>query len=300
MGHYLCKQKQNMKSNAGKTYLSLKIADKTNTIDGKVWELDNDIQNFEEGDYIKIDAIVIEYRDNLQLKIMKIRKSVEGEYEPSDYIPCTDKNILEMYAELCDIIDTILNPHLHQLLTELIVNNPEISAPLKDHSAAKTMHHSYSGGLLEHTLSVVQICDFLGGKYKYVNRDLLLASAILHDIGKVYELLPFPVNDYSDIGKLLGHSYICCEMINKIVPNIEGFPEELRMLLTHCVLSHHGEYEYGAPKRPKIIEAFILHCADDADAKIKAFESALSVPNTQGDWIGYDKCLNRYLRKTNV
>lgn len=298
VGHYFCKQRASLKTRSGKTYLSLKLQDKTGAIEAKVWDLSNDIQAFEENDYIKIDGVVLSYQNDLQLKITKIRKSEAGEYDPADYIPCTDKDITSLYSQICGIIKTIGNSYLNRILTAVFIENTEIAEVFNKHSAAKTMHHNYMGGLLEHTLSVVGICDFMSGRYKHVNRDLLVCAAMFHDIGKIYELSPFPFNDYTDEGQLLGHSYLGAELIMLEAKKIEKFPPKLLTLLKHCMISHHGEYEYGAARRPKIIEAYILHCADDADAKIKAFETALNEDNTLGQWVGYDKCLERNLRKS--
>jgi 3'-5' exoribonuclease len=297
VGHYFCKQKANLKTRAGKTYLSLKLQDKTGVIEAKVWELSNDIQAFDEKDYIKIDGVVLAYQNDLQMKVSKIRRSEKGEYLPEDYVPCTEKDIQSLFDDLNAYIKTVSDIYLRSLLKR-IFGNAEIADVFKIHSAAKTMHHSYMGGLLEHTLSVVSICDFLSSKYKHVNRDLLITAAMLHDIGKIYELSPFPFNEYTDEGQLLGHSFLGIELVSRGAAEIANFPAKLLALLKHCLLSHHGEYEYGAAKRPKIIEAYILHCADDADAKIKAFETALSADNTQSAWIGYDKCLERNLRKS--
>jgi len=295
--HYLCKQKQNLKTRSGKTYLSLRLQDKTGQIDAKVWEVNNDIQSFEEGDFIKIDGIVLTYQSDPQLKILKIRRSMEGEYDPADYIPCTDKDVGELYAQLTAYVKSLSNPFISKLVEEILFRNPDVAGAVKTHSAAKNMHHSYMGGLLEHTLSVTQICDFMSGRYENVNRDLLVATAILHDIGKVYELSGFPENDYTDDGQLLGHIVIGAQLITEAAAKIAGFPPELRSLMAHSILAHHGEYEFGSPKRPKTIEAFILHCADNMDAKVKMFEECLK-GDASGKWIGYNKVLAREIRKT--
>ena len=298
--HYLCKQKQSLKSRSGKTYLSLKLQDKTGFIDAKVWDLTNDIQNFEEGDYIKIDGIVQTYQNDLQLKINKIRKSEGGEFEPMNYIPCTDKDIGTLYEQIVGYIQTIADKHIKALMENIFVHNSDIASAFKSHSAAKSMHHSYMGGLIEHTLNVVQICDFMSGRYKYVDRDLLIAAAMMHDLAKIYELSAFPTNDYTDDGHLLGHLVIGAEMINAEADKIAGFPHELKSLLKHCILAHHGECEFGSPKTPRTIEAFILHCADNADAKIRMFEEAIDADHTQSQWAGYHRMLQRNIRKPSV
>ncbi len=155
------------------------------------------------------------------------------------------------------------------------------------------------GGLLEHTLSVTEICNFAAPRYKYVNRDILIASAMLHDVGKLMELSEFPENNYTDDGELLGHLIIGSEMITEAAAKIDGFPKELESLLKHCMISHHGEYEYGSPKLPKTIEAYILHCADNLDAKSKVFEEMIDNNSNQGNWAGYHKMLQRNIRKSD-
>ena len=296
--HFLCKSKQQLKSRAGKNYLSLKLRDKTGSVDAKVWEMNNDIKSFEENEYIKIDAIAIMYQNEIQLNVRKLRRSEEGEYDPVDYIPSSEKNIDQMEKELLSYIDTIDNLFVKRLLIEIFVNNKEINKKLKTHSAAKSIHHGYMGGFVEHTLSVTQICDFMSSRYKYIDRDILIASAMLHDIGKLEELSDFPINDYTDDGQLLGHIYIGAELVGKSVAKIDGFPKQLESLIKHCILSHHGEYEYGSPELPKIIEAFILHCADNMDAKTKAIEELIDSDSTLGNWVGYQKMLQRNIRKS--
>lgn len=297
--HYLCKKKQILKSRSGKNYLSLLLQDKTGTINAKVWELNNNIQSFEENDFIKIDGNVLTYQSELQLTIRKIRRSEEGEYDPKDYIPTTDKDIEELFKKLIDIILSIKNPFIKSLLENIYIKNDELSERFKTHSAAKSMHHNYMGGLLEHSLSICQICDFLSSHYPFADRDILIASALLHDVGKMFELSPFPDNDYTDDGQLLGHIIIGTELVTSESSKIEGFPHELKSLLKHSILAHHGEYEFGSPKRPKTIEAFIIHCVDELDAKLKIYEESIAADNTTGNWVGYHKMLARNIRKSN-
>jgi len=297
--HYLCKSRQSLKSRAGKTYLSLKLQDKTGTVDAKVWEMTNDIKAFEENEFIKIDATVVTYQNDIQLNVKRIRRSLEGEYDPADYIPCTEKNIEEMYQKLMSYIKTIQNPYIKKLLEEIFYHNDTVSKHLKTHSAAKSIHHSYMGGLLEHTLSVTEICDFVAPRYHFLNRDILISSAMLYDIGKIIELSEFPENDYTDEGQLLGHLMIGSELIKETASHIEGFPKQIENLLKHCMISHHGEYEYGSPKLPKTIEAFILHSADNLDAKTKVIEEMIQNNTNQGSWVGYQKMLQRNIRKSD-
>ena len=297
--HYLCKSRQTMKSRNGKNYLSLKLQDKTGMVDAKVWDLNNDIQSFQENDFIKVDAFVTTFNNELQLNVKRIRRSREGEYDPADFVPSTDKNIDEMYDQLMGYIKTMKNPYLKKLLEEIFLRHPVISKEFKYHSAAKAMHHSFRGGLVEHTLSVTQLCDFLAPRYNYVNRDILVASAMLHDVGKVLELSDFPTNDYTDDGQLLGHLILGSELIRDAAAKIDGFPKRLESLMKHCMLSHHGEYEYGSPKLPSTPEAFLLHCADNLDKKKKMIEEALAADSTQGHWAGYNRMLQRNLSRSD-
>lgn len=297
--HYLCKSRQSLKSRTGKTYLSLKLQDKTGLVDAKVWDMNKDIQSFQENDFIKIDGAVTTFNNDLQINIKRIRRSMEGEYDPADFIPSTDKNIDDMNKEVLAYIETIENPHVKALLEEIFLRHPLISKEFKFHSAAKSMHHSFRGGLVEHTLSVTQICDFMSGRYQFVNRDILIAGAMLHDVAKIMELSDFPENDYTDDGQLLGHIYIGAELIKDTAAKIEGFPPRLESLLKHCILSHHGEFEFGSPKLPATMEAFILHCADNMDAKTKMIEEMLSADTTQGNWAGYNRMLQRNICKSD-
>lgn len=297
--HYLCKRKETFKSKNGKNYLSLLLQDKTGTIDAKVWELNNSIQSFNENDFIKIEGSITTFKEALQLNIKRIRKSNEGEYFPNDYIPTTEKNIDELYIQLSDFIASIKNVYIKQLLSNIYIDNLTLKEVFKYHSAAKTMHHNYLGGLLEHTVSIAQMCDFMASHYTFADRDILIAVALLHDIGKVYELSPFPDNDYTDDGKLLGHIVIGTEIITAESSKIDGFPHELQSLLKHCLLSHHGIYEYGSPKRPKTIEAFILHAIDNLDAQLKIYQDAIFADKSHGNWVGYHKVLGLDLRKSN-
>ncbi len=295
--YYFCKQKQTLKTKAGKTYYSLKLQDKTGIIDAKIWDLNKEIKSFEENDYVKIDADVVSHQNNLQLRIVRLRKADEGEYNVTDYIPSTTKDVNAMYDTIVNYINSFEDEYIKELMLNIYTKRKDVVTSIKTHSAAKSMHHSYMGGLLEHTTNIVTICDFLAGMYD-VNRDLLLTGAMLHDIGKIHELSKFPENDYTDDGQLLGHLIIGTEIVTEEASKIEGFPHELKSLIKHCILSHHGEYEYGSPKLPQITEAVILHLVDNIDAKSKMYEDAISADKTSGMWVGYHKMLARNIRKT--
>ncbi len=295
-GIYLCKQRQILKSKAGKTYWSLILQDKTGTIDGKIWDLTGAIEEFDSMDYIACEGSVTSFQGNLQANISRVRKADEGEYDPADYIPCTKKDMDEMMKEFSSYIESVKNPYLNQLLKKYFVEDTEFLKAFKAHSAAKSVHHSFMGGLVEHTLAVTRMCDLFAKQYPRINRDLLITAAMLHDIGKVYELTPFPANDYSDDGNLLGHIYIGAHKIENACDEIEGFPATTKSELLHCILSHHGKLEFGSPKTPGLMEALALHMADNTDAKLQIMTEALDAAGDKMDWLGS----NRFLDGSNI
>ena len=234
-GIYLCKTKQVLKTKAGKTYYSLILQDKTGIIDGKVWELNNGIEEFEAMDFIMADGMVTSFQGARQVNINRIRKAQEGEYNPADYIPASKYGIEEMYNELKEIIKTIKDPYLRKLAEMCFIDDTEFANKFKSHSAAKSIHHGFIGGLLQHTLAVARMCSFMADNYNILDRDLLITAAIFHDIGKVYELSYFPSNDYTDEGQLLGHIFIGAEFIGNKIKEIPGFPKVLATELRHCI-----------------------------------------------------------------
>lgn len=295
---YLCKGKRSAETRNGKPYDNLILQDKTGTLDGKVWDPNSSgIAEYEEMDFIEVYGDVISYNNNLQLNIKQIRKASEGEYIPADYMPTTEKNTDSMYQELLGYIKQIGNPYLRQAVEYYFVKDEEFVRKFKTHSAAKSVHHGFSGGLLEHTLSVVKFCEYMAGAYPILNKDLLYAGAICHDIGKTKELSSFPENDYTDDGQLLGHIVIGVEMISDAVRTIPGFPEKLASELKHCIIAHHGELEYGSPKKPALAEALALNFADCTDAKMQTLTEIFKEKNTN-DWLGYNRLFESNLRKT--
>ncbi|MDO5388291.1 MAG: HD domain-containing protein, partial [Clostridia bacterium] len=206
--------------------------------------------------------------------------------------------VSKLYEQLTAYISSVENKYIKELLTNIFIKNKNIADSFKKHTAAKAMHHNYMGGLIEHTISVTDICNFFASHYENVNRDILIASALLHDIAKLKELSDFPNIDYTDDGELLGHIVMGSEFIGSEADKIEGFPHQLRSLIQHNILAHHGEYEYGSPKLPRTLEAFLLHCADDTDAKEKMFETAIAESTNTGHWAGYNRILARNIRKT--
>ena len=296
---YLCKNKQIALTKAGKEYGNLVLQDKSGTIDSKIWDLGSPgIGNFETMDYVYIDADVTVFMNSNQLSIKRIRKADESEYIPGDYLPVSRKDIGLMYEELLGFIRTIKNPYLHQLADSYFVNDREFAKAFQFHSAAKSVHHGFVGGLLEHTLSVVKLCDYYAGYYPLINRDLLITAAMFHDIGKTKELSAFPENDYTDDGQLLGHIIIGTEMIGERIRTIPGFPEKTAAELKHCILAHHGELEYGSPKKPALIEALALNFADNTDAKLQTMTELLNAAGDNNGWLGFNRLLDSNVRKT--
>ena len=296
---YLCKKKTVAQSKTGKTYYSLALQDKTGTVDGKIWDLSNAIEHFEEMDYIHIDAQVTSFNNALQLNIRRARVADESEIDASDYMPCTEKNVDEMYSRLTALIDSVKNEHLNRLLKSFFIEDADFATRFKKHSAAKTMHHAFIGGLLEHTLSVAELCDFMAGHYPALNRDLLLSAAIFHDIGKLDEISSFPLNDYTDEGQLVGHIVMGTMMLDARIKTMEGFPKKLADELKHCILAHHGELEFGSPKKPALIEAVALAHADNMDAKIQGFYEAIKVNESNHGWLGFNRMFDSNIRPTN-
>lgn len=299
-GIYLCKHKQVAVTKNGKPYESIILQDKTGTIDGKIWDPNSQgIDDFDALDYIEIMGDVSCFAGALQISIKRVRKAQEGEFVPSDYLPVSKKNIEEMYRELLQFIQSVKNPHLSQLLQMYYVNNAAFIKRFKFSSAAKSVHHGFVGGLLEHTLSVTKLCEYYTQAYPVLNRDLLITAAIFHDIGKTQELSAFPVNDYTDDGQLLGHIMIGAEMIHDAIRQIPGFPAKLESELKHCILAHHGELEYGSPKKPALVEAVALNMADNTDAKLETFSEIFETSGEQNDWLGYNRLFESNIRKTS-
>ena len=282
---YLCKGKRSAETRNGRPYDNLILQDKTGTLDGKVWDPNSGgIADYDELDF---------------MNIKQIRKVQEGEYIAADYMPTTEKSTDGMYEELLGYIRKVDNQYLRQILDHYFIKDETFIRNFKGHSAAKTVHHGFAGGLLEHTLSVVKFCDYMAGAYPILNKDLLFTAAICHDIGKTKELSSFPENDYTDEGQLLGHIVIGVEMIGDAVRNIPDFPEKLANELKHCIVAHHGELEYGSPKKPALAEAMALNLADNADAKMQTL-TELFKDKKGNDWLGYNRLFESNIRKTVI
>lgn len=297
---YLCKHKQAAVTKNGKTYLNVILQDKSGTLDAKVWDPNSaGIEEFEPMDYIEVGGDVSSFQGALQISVKRVRVCREGEYNPADYLPVSKKDIEGMYQELLAMIQRTKNPFLKELLEAFFVKDTDFIKKFKNSSAAKSVHHGFVGGLLEHTLSVAKMCEFYCTQYPMLKRDLLITAALVHDMGKIREISPFPLNDYTDDGNLLGHIVMGVEMVGEKVRDIPGFPPVLVGEIKHCILAHHGEYEYGSPKKPAIMEAVALNFADNTDAKMETFTELLE--NTdQTEWLGFNRLFDSNVRMTRM
>ena len=267
-GIYLCKQKQAATTKNGKPYENVILQDKTGVLDGKIWDPNSlGIDDFDALDYIDVVGDVTTFAGAMQLNIKRVRKTVK-------------------------------NAYLSALLNKLFVEDKEFLKSFQEHSAAKTVHHGFIGGLMEHTLSVTKLCDYMANAYPLLKRDLLITAALLHDVGKTKELSSFPLNDYTDEGQLLGHIIIGAQMIHDLAKEIPDFPETLENQLVHCILAHHGELEYGSPKKPALAEAVALNLADNTDARMETLTEIFAADKGKKEWLGYNRLFESNLRRT--
>lgn len=281
-------------------YLRLTLGDRSGTVAALSFQdTDQNWHTFSQGDYVLVRGVVKEYAGRPQIKLTRVQPLSEDGVDARDFLPCAGRDAGEMFDELLGWVRSVKDPHLRTLL-ESIFGDDEIAARFRMAPAAKTMHHAYIGGLLTHTLSVIDLSHRVAGHYgsPAVNRDLLLAGAMLHDLGKAWELDWHRAFDYTDSGRLLGHIVQESFLLERFIGRIEGFPEELRVQLLHIVLSHHGTYEYGSPRRPKTVEALILHYVDDLDSKCQAMQDQIEAEKDQkGHWTSFNRNLGRYLYK---
>ncbi len=298
-GIYLCRKKEVGKKKSGEDYFALTLTDKTASVDGKIWNTNSQgIAEFDSGDYVYIEGNTNLFNQRLQIIINRLRKCNESEYNPEDYVPSSNKSVSVMYRELMDIIKSIKNPWLKQLLDNIFINDKEVAKAFSEHTAAKQIHHAFRGGLLEHTLSVTRNCIAFAENYPILNRDVLLTSAMLHDIGKISELSALPENDYTDEGQLLGHIYMGAEFVGKRIELIPDFPQKLRNEIIHCILAHHGKLEFGSPKKPALAEAIALSMADDMDAKMETLSELFDTAQSDEGWLGFQRNFESNIRKT--
>ena len=297
---YMVKKSEIKQKNNGDDYRFLVVEDKTGEIISNVWEINNPA--FDEvnvGDFVRIKGSTYTYNDEVQIKPTYVKIAKEEEYNFEDFIKVSRFDRNDMKSQFLDYVESVQNKYLHALLKKFFVDTDgELSKFLK-HPAAKTVHHSFVGGLLEHSLSVTKICDKISKEYDFVNRDLLLTGAMLHDIGKLYEMTETPNVEYTDQGQFLGHIIIGVNMVHDKVNKIENFPAILEQELEHLILSHHGEYEFGSPKKPELVEAYILNKADEIDAKLEIFRT--EIDKLSGDkWSSHIRFLDTPIRRTIV
>ena len=292
---YLCKTRNPATTKNGKAYENLILQDKTGTIDAKIWEPDSPgIDDFAPLDYVQIQGEVTSFNGASQITVRRARKCREGEYDQAEYLPVSRYDNDKMFESLKKRIEAVQDPHLHALLVSVFLEDEDFQKIFRTSSAAKSVHHGYIGGLMEHTLSVVRFCAFLADAYPILDRDLLMTAALCHDIGKTRELSAFPENDYTDDGQFLGHIVIGTSMLEQKIAGIEGFPPLLKNKLLHCILAHHGEYEFGSPKKPAIPEAFALHMADNTDAKLETFAEMADGMQKPG-WQGFQRLFDSHV-----
>ena len=297
---YLCKYRQSATAKNGKIYENVIFQDKTGTIDAKIWDPNSSgIEEFGVMDYVFISGDVTNFQGNLQLSVRRARVARANEYVAADYLPVSEKDIDSMYDELMEIMQQVENPYLQKLIHMYYIDNPSFVEAFKKHSAAKTVHHSFVAGLLEHTLGVVKLCVFYTQQYPYLNKDLLLTAALFHDIGKLKEISNFPENDYTDDGQLLGHIVMGSELVGFGCRHIKDFPKKLASELQHCILAHHGELEFGSPKKPALAEAMALNYADNTDAKLETMREVLKSAGGNTDWLGFNRLFESNLRKSS-
>jgi len=294
---FLVSGKALLVSNSGKPYINLSLRDRTGQVECRVWDRAEEIaKRFERDDIVEASGNAIVYQGRIQLKVHDVRKA-EGTDDLSEYLPVTRKGIDPLWRDLQRIVSGVEDPDLSRLLRRVFPDPPgtDTARRFRQAPGGKSMHHDYIGGLLEHTVSVAEICLLLASHYEDVDGDLLVAGALLHDIGKVNELSYEGAFEYTDEGRLLGHLYMGAEWVSSECGTIEGFPPEKTMLLKHLILSHHGELEYGSPKRPKTLEAVILHFVENMDAKVAAFRDAVESLPEGSRWTDYQRMFERYL-----
>jgi 3'-5' exoribonuclease len=297
---FLVKEKVLAMAKNGKPYMNLRFMDKSGEIEAKVWD-NTDVldKQFDKDDFVRIRGKASVYMNKMQVVVSEIIKIPEGQVCLADFLPESPRGKAEMILELAEVVTAIGNPHLKSLMQAFLADEPFMelycSAP-----AAKGMHHVYLGGLLEHSLALVKLVKTIVPLYGGINEDLLTAGALLHDVGKVYEMSFERSFDYTDAGKLLGHITIGVELVEDKIRTVEGFPRELGMLLKHMLLSHHGQYEFGSPKRPKTVEATILNYLDDMDSKINGIRSHIAKESVSTSrWTAYHRLYDRYFFKSN-
>jgi 3'-5' exoribonuclease len=291
--------KQVKPKKTGEPYLALTLGDRTGQLEAKMWDnVEEVLDAFEQDDFLKIKGLINKYKNRFQLTIHKLRRMGDSEIDFADYLPKTTKNIGELWQTLAEYVAGFQNPHLKALI-EGFMADPEIAQAYRNAPAAKTLHHAYIGGLLDHVVSLFRSCDLVCRNYPQINRDLVLAGAFLHDIGKIHELTYNRSFSYTTRGQLLGHMIIELEMLQAKLALVPDFPPELKTLLEHLIISHHGQYEFGSPKLPMFPEALLLHYMDDLDSKMESMRALFErESDLENFWTGYSPSLGRPLLNT--
>ncbi|HEX2330060.1 MAG TPA: HD domain-containing protein [Candidatus Angelobacter sp.] len=287
--------KQAKPKKSGELYLALTLADRTGHIDAKMWDNVMDhINVFEQDDFVKVRGLLNRFNGRFQLTVHKLRSMEETEVQFEDYLPRTTKDINGLWQKVADYVESFQDPHLKALLKAFMAD-PQIEQAYKCAPAAKSLHHAFIGGLLDHVVSLFQLCELAASNYpEQINRDLLLTGAFLHDIGKIHELAFARSFAYTTRGQLLGHMIIELEMLQEKITQVPGFPEQYKTLIEHLIISHHGKYEFGSPKMPMFPEALMLHYLDDLDSKMEAMRAQFQ-RDPESEWTAYNPSLERPL-----
>lgn len=292
---FLVVEKEIRATRDGKPYLRLELGDRTGTVEARMWNhFEEAAETIARNDFVKVQARVELYRNHKQLALDRLRLAETNEVDAADFYAHTEANVENLWARLRELAAGIEDPWLRQLL-DAVLDDGEIAPLMQRAPAAKTMHHAFLGGLLEHVVSLCELCCVVAARYPETNRDLLLTGAVLHDIGKVYELSYDRSLGYTIEGQLLGHIVMAVEIIGRKIKDIPGFPEELAILVKHMILSHHGQYDFGSPKLPMFREAVMLHYLDDLDSKMGAMRALFASDKGDPEWTERGGALERRL-----
>lgn len=292
---FIVKEKNLSLGKNGRPFLSLSLGDKTGSLDAKMWDqVEDAAKNFEIGDIVLIKGVIQLFQNRKQLIIHKIDKVDHQQVEMTEFIATSKVDAQALFLELIQIVKTMKNSQLKQLVMDTL-EDPEIKPLFLKAPAAKSIHHAWVGGLIEHVVSMTKILVFMGDHYNFLNKDLLVFGAIFHDLGKIWELSYDSAFSYTDRGRLIGHMEMACELIDKKSARILGFNQELRDICKHIVLSHHGKYEYGSPKRPKFLEALLVAMVDDLDSKVSTVHSWVETEKVSSvKWSRLNELFDRY------
>jgi len=290
---FLVHEKEIRSTREGKPYLRLELGDRSGTIEARMWDqFDAAVKDIGRDDFVKVQARVEIYRNKPQLSLQQLRLAKPEEIDLADYLPQTKADVAKLYAQLLEYAGSIANPFLKKLVTG-IISDPAIAARYQRAPAAKVMHHAYLGGLIEHVISLCGLAKGIAAHYPELDLDLLLTAAMLHDVGKLDELCYERAIGYTVEGQLLGHIVMEVETVSKAMDALEGFPANLKTVVQHLLISHHGQYEFGSPKLPMIREALVFHYLDDLDSKLSAARAALALDSGEPEWSAYSGALGR-------